>query len=58
MSEKPMNVKDDSGYEFKAEYKSHKIPFVIKLVWVVLILWGLYYSFKFAVPDLNIWLAK
>ena len=42
----------------KNEYRGHAIPVVIKLVWAILIIWGLYYSFKFAVPDLQEWLSK
>ena len=39
-------------------YKGNKIPTPIIIVWVVLITWGVYYSFKYAIPDLRIWLAK
>lgn len=39
-------------------YKGNKIPAPIIIVWVILITWGVYYSFKYAIPDLRIWLAK
>lgn len=42
----------------KKEYQGNAIPFVIKFVWVVLILWAIYYSFEYAVPDLKFWLSK
>ena len=40
------------------QYKGHKIPFVIKLAWVILILWGCIYSVMYAFPDLGQWLNK
>jgi hypothetical protein len=40
------------------KYQGWKIPRVIRLVWTVLILWGVYYFIKYAIPDLQMWLDK
>lgn len=42
----------------KIEYRGNKIPLFIKIVWGTLIVWALYYSFKFAIPNLGLWLNK
>ncbi len=42
----------------KFEYKSHKIPLVIKFVWTVLIIWLIVYLILYMAPDLKIWLNK
>jgi hypothetical protein len=39
-------------------YKNNKIPAFLIIAWVILITWAIYYSLKYAIPDLRIWLAK
>lgn len=40
----------------KFEYKGNNIPFVIKLVWIILISWAVYYLFSYSLPDIKNWL--
>jgi len=39
-------------------YKGNSIPKVIKLMWILFIIWGVIYSITFVIPDLKVWLAK
>lgn len=39
-------------------YTGKGVPLVIKLVWGILIVWGVIYSITNAIPDLKEWLAK
>lgn len=48
-------TKDDTP---KLEYQGYKIPFVIKLAWVLLIVWIITYSILHVLPDLALWLSK
>ncbi len=36
----------------------HKIPHFVRFVWTILVIWGLYYLFKYSLPDLKLWLLK
>lgn len=40
------------------KYIGNHIPFFIKLAWVILILWILYYLLIYMIPDLKIWMGK
>jgi hypothetical protein len=39
-------------------YKNHKIPAFLIIAWAILISSAIYYSLKYAIPDLRTWLAK
>jgi hypothetical protein len=38
--------------------EGHNIPFFIKLVWLLLISWAIYYLVVYSLPDLRVWLAR
>ena len=40
------------------KYQSDKIPKFLRFAWTVLILWSIYYFFRYSLPDLKIWLDK
>lgn len=40
----------------KFEYVGNNIPLFIKIVWILLILWGVGYLINYSWPDLKMWL--
>lgn len=38
--------------------EGHAIPFFIKMVWIILLSWQVFYFIFYGIPDLKIWIAK
>lgn len=54
-----MSAQDSPDEPIKIEYRPDgKIPIGIWIVWGAFAVWAVYYSFKYAVPDLLIWLRS
>jgi hypothetical protein len=39
-------------------YKGNKVPKLLKIAWVILILFCIWYLISFMVPDLKVWIQK
>lgn len=54
-----MATQDPTDEPIKIEYRPDgKIPMGIWLVWTGFAAWAIYYSVKYAIPDLVIWLRE
>lgn len=54
-----MDAKDSPDDPVQIEYRPDgKIPIGIWIVWAIFAAWAIYYSAKYAIPDLVIWLRQ